>query len=132
MTSTVPWSTRLSWMVGLSDGSTGLGLLLMPEMTLRLMQVNHIPTDLIFIRYIGAFVLSAGLMYGLPFLQASDQRALALRTIFQATILIRVLVTLICSAGLLTHQLDPAWISVPIYDATIATLQYILIRKELS
>lgn len=125
-------STLLSFFCAVGDGFTGIGLLFAPLFTLGMMGVAPLPAEPFAFRWIGAFVLSAGLAYLLPFLEpAGSARLTAMRNTFRMLTVIRILVTLIVLTGVLNGALPKAWISVPLYDGTFAVLQLLLLRTEL-
>ncbi len=57
------WLILYQYIAGLCDTGTGLLLIVAPAWTLRLMGLTIIPQPVVFVRYIGVFVLSVGLTY---------------------------------------------------------------------
>ncbi len=114
----------ISVLAGAADLMTGICLVLAPGFTLRLMGVEVDPAALVFIRYIGAFVLGVGGSYlaGIvPAIRASDWSPL--RTVWLVTAWIRLVICLFTGCSILTGSLGPAWISVPLTDGFLALLQ---------
>ena len=112
------WAIVLCWLCLLGDGGTGLMLLTVPHVALDRMGVASPPAELVYIRYIGVFVSFAGLAYALPLLRRE-----ALRTVFELTLLLRLMVATFVTGAMLVHALDPGWWSVPLYDGVLAILQ---------
>ena len=57
------WLILYQYIAGLCDAGSGLLLIVAPAGTLRLMGLTIIPQPVVFVRYIGVFVLSVGLTY---------------------------------------------------------------------
>jgi hypothetical protein len=112
------WARGLCWGCLLGDGGAGLLLLAAPRAALARMGVSTLPAEPVYIRYIGVFVLFAGLSYALPLIRRD-----ALRTVFELTLLLRVLVAAFVTAAMFLHALDPGWWSVPVYDGLLAAIQ---------
>jgi hypothetical protein len=119
------------WAAGLCDTSTGILLLAAPTTTLGLMGLHVIPQPLVFVRYIGVFVLSIGLSY----LWAALQWPLAQRgqstwsTQWKITALVRTLVALFIVWQIATSAMEAKWITVALSDGTFAIVQWVGLRK---
>lgn len=117
--------------IGLSDTGTGLLLYIAPAFTLRLMGV-HAPAEANpYISYIGAFVLSIGLscLYG-ALLVAHNARAERLETVWLLTALARSAVAIYLIKGILSGELEPAWMIVAAFDGLCVAIQAIGLRKR--
>ncbi|MCB0346581.1 MAG: hypothetical protein KDD66_15790, partial [Bdellovibrionales bacterium] len=83
-------------LVGLCDASTGLLLMAAPEFTLMLMGISEIPDELVYLRFIGAFVFSVGAAYWLPFLhqESISQFVAHSKVVWMLTSIVRLVVCL--------------------------------------
>jgi hypothetical protein len=117
-------STVLAVGPGLMDSLTGLGLCLIPTVTLSLMGIEVPVPALVYIRFIGAFVLGVGSLYLFGLIQARlcDDWT-ALRMVFWATAWLRGVIFLFGVAAIATGELAIQWISVPLTDGVVALLQ---------
>jgi hypothetical protein len=119
------------WAAGLSDSLTGVLLYLAPALTLRMMAV-HAPADAMpYIGYIGAFVLATGLacLYGAYLLHV---RACAERieTVWLLTAFSRAAVAVYVLEAIAAGTLEPAWLSVALFDGGCVLLQAIGLRRR--
>lgn len=119
------------WLTGLSDAGTGVLLYFAPASTLRLMGV-HAPSGAVpYISYIGAFVLSVGIacLYGVRILalHASTEK---LEMIWLVTTFTRSAVAIYIFKSILAGELEPAWITVALFDGIVAALQGIGLRRR--
>ncbi len=115
---------------GVMDSLTGLLLWAAPAMTLSLMWIEAAAGSLVYIQFIGAFVLGVGSLYLLGLWVALRQKQWAfLRTVFIATAWIRIVIFLFGMISITSGGLALAWISVPLTDAAVALVQLIWIRK---
>ena len=118
------------YIAGLCDTCTGALLIGAPERTLRLMGIHLIPQPVVFVRYIGVFVLSVGLTY----LWAAARWPLTpdahfgWTTQWKITALVRSLVALFVLWQVGSAALETRWITVALSDATFATIQWIGLR----
>ncbi len=112
-------------LVGLCDASTGLLLMFAPAFTLNLMGVSDIPSDLVYLRFIGAFVFSVGAAYWLPFIHRANviQFVDYTRVVWMVTALVRTAVCLLVSYQIFSGGLSLPWISVALTDGILALLQ---------
>ncbi len=117
---------RLALGAGLLDFSTGLGLVFLPALTLRLMGVTP-PGEAAetYLRFLGVFV---GLV-GFSYLWALWRGPAALRLVFALTLFFRLAVGCFCAWALATGRLEPAWASVPATDFALAAAQAWLLRR---
>jgi hypothetical protein len=119
-------------LAGLSDASTGLLLLLAPLLTLHLMGLHAEPLTLVYLSYIGAFVLSTGLacLYGALLVQNRSNTVLPkLETVWILTSITRACVALFVISSIATHRLETGWITVAVSDGVLALFQLIGLTK---
>jgi hypothetical protein len=113
-------------LTGFSDTSTGLLLIFSPSLTIGLMGLHVAPNTLLFLSYIGVFVLSVGLacFYGAALTRtpASLQK---LEVVWLLTAITRGLVAAFIVWKILTGLLEPGWAAVAISDGAFAVLQAI-------
>jgi len=121
------WARRLAWAAGLMDFTTGLGLVVLPALTLRLMLVP-VPggEGLVYVRFLGVFVGAVGLSY----LWALARGTAALRAVFGFTIPFRVGGGAFCAVAVGLGALAPAWLTVTLADFGLVALQAGLLRRE--
>jgi hypothetical protein len=112
---------------GSMDLLTGVGLVFLPELTLRVMQVAPLDAEaLVFFRWVGAFVGSVGASYFWALARGGEAR---LRTVFEITALCRLFVGLFSAWSVIQGSLSLAWISVPVTDLALAGAQVWLLKK---
>jgi hypothetical protein len=119
------------WMTGLSDTLAGILLYVAPWFTLRLMGI-HASTDAApWVGYIGAFVLSVGLagLYGVRLVstRAGIER---IETVWLLTAFSRVAVVVYLFKCILANQIEPAWISVVLFDGACVLVQAVGLHKR--
>lgn len=107
-------------------------LLFAPAFTLGLMHVSSPPNPIVFISYIGAFVLSVGLSYVwiAALSPLSPRNAPAWSTQWQITALIRTVIALFLIAETATGRMEPAWILVALTDGIIAIVRWIGVARR--
>jgi len=115
---------------GALDFCTGLGLLLAPALMLRLMGVKEVFGDLVYLRFVGAFVFAVGFSY----LWALRRRRMSgdstlLRATLEITIIFRLAAGSFGAWAILQGWLVPAWASVPLTDFFLAAAQGWLLRR---
>lgn len=116
-------------LAGAGDACTGVMLLFAPVWTLKLMMVADLPPDTAYIRFIGAFVFSFGTSYLRPFLHPpGPARAEAMVNVLAMTAWVRVCIATFSAVAILTGVLHRSWISVPLFDATLAVTQLLMLR----
>jgi hypothetical protein len=114
-------------LAGGCDAVTGILLMSTPELTLRLMGVAEMPSELIYMRYIGVFVASIGLAYLYPFLLAQSETRFAV--VLEVTALVRFSVAAFLAVVLLRGALTSPWWTVFATDLTLATVQIVILRR---
>lgn len=116
----------LALAAGGMDFSTGLGLVLLPVLTLKLMFVEAPGAEaLVYVRFVGAFVLAVGASYLWALLKPSER----LRTVFGATLLFRLSVGLFTAVTIVRGGLAYAWLLVSATDLGLVVLQTVLLRS---
>lgn len=120
----------LAAIAGAADFCTGLGLVVKPLLTLSLMDVPPPGGDLVFLRFLGAFVGAVGFSYlwALWRKYRSGDPTL-LRATLEITVLFRCAAGLVSTLLLARGWLAPAWISVPATDFLLAGAQIWLLRQ---
>lgn len=114
--------------VGAMDATTGLLLMVAPEMTLRLMGLQAIdPRATVFLSWMGAFVFAVGASYFLV-LRGDDARRG--ETVWQITSLVRAVVAVFVTVKVLGGALEPRWMSVAFTDAAVAVVQWVGLQKK--
>ena len=113
-----------SIVVGSMDALTGLWLVFDPAGVLRLLGIEAPRAEaLVFLSWIGVFVLSVGLSYGL----ALGKRGWA-EAVWILTSGTRILVAVFLTARILDATLLKPWALVAMADATVATIQIAILR----
>ena len=124
------WLVGYQWIAGLCDTGTGVLLVAAPEPALRLMGLHLIPQPVVFVRYIGIFVLSVGLSYlwalGWPL---TSRTHLGWTTQWKITALVRTLVAVFVLWQVASGTLERGWISVAFSDGAFAAIQWIGLRQ---
>jgi hypothetical protein len=125
------WLITYQYIAGLYDTGTGLLLIGAPAWTLRLMGLTIIPQPVVFVRYIGVFVLSVGVTY--LWAQArwplTSHAHIGWSTQWKITALVRTLVAVFVVWQIASSALESRWISVALSDGAFATIQWIGLRK---
>lgn len=110
--------------VGAMDAVTGLLLIFAPMFTLRLLGISApVPEVTVFLGWIGVFVMSVGLSYGLALARASYGAP-----VWIFTSLVRAAVAVFVTARILDGSLEARWIVVAIADAAVACAQILILR----
>jgi hypothetical protein len=105
---------------GLMDFSTGLGLVFLPALMLRLMQAGPVGAEAeTYLRFTGVFVALVGFSY-LWGLAGGPAR---LRAVLALTAWCRLAVGAFSTWAVATGRLAPAWSSVPATDWLLAAAQ---------
>ena len=115
---------------GLSDTATGALLLIAPELTLRLMHLE-VPSDaLIYISFVGAFVMSVGLacLYGALVAYRGGCRT-KIEIVWLLTALTRASVAVFLIDQVLSSTLSGGWLPVALFDAACVLIQAVGLRK---
>jgi hypothetical protein len=120
----------LSFGAGLLDFGTGLGLMGAPELMLRLMGVTEVFGDLVYLRFVGAFVAAVGFSYLWALRRwKGDGNAGLVRATLEITIIFRLAVGAFVAWAILRGWLVPAWGSVTLTDFLLAAAQAWLLRR---
>lgn len=121
------WIIAFQYAAGLCDTCTGLLLIAAPELAVRMMRVETAPSPIVFLSYIGVFVLAVGLSYLWIAWRSplSQETALAWKTQWQITALIRSAIAVFLAVAIAAHQLDIAWLLVAFTDGVVACIQWL-------
>lgn len=112
--------------VGSMDAVTGLLLIFTPELVLRLLRIEApSPDAMIFLSWIGVFVMAVGLSYGL----ALGKRRGAGEAVWMFTALVRILVAVFLVIQITLGEMAPAWALVAFSDGLVAMVQMMILRK---
>jgi hypothetical protein len=117
-------------LIAFSDTSTGALLMIAPEFTLRLMGLRAPSDSLIFVSFIGAFVMSVGFacFYG-AFLVYGGGCRTKLEIVWLVTALTRASVAIFVMGQLLACTLDAGWLTVAAADGACVLIQAIGLRR---
>ena len=111
--------------MGTMDSFTGLMLIFFPATLLQLLQVPPVSPDaLVFVSWIGVFVLAVGLSYGLALL---PRRARG-ETVWIFTSGVRMLVAVFLTTMILSESLPMVWAVVGLADGGVALVQIAILR----
>lgn len=109
--------------VGAMDAVTGLLLIFAPISTLRLLGVTPSSADAeVFLGWIGVFVMSVGLSYGLAVFRASHGVP-----VWMFTSLVRLAVAVYVAVHVLGGSMETRWILVAVTDAAVAGIQIMIL-----
>lgn len=110
--------------VGAMDAVTGLLLVAVPALVLKLLGIAPPPPEaLVFLSWLGVFVAGVGLSYGLVL---GDRRRGP--TVWQITALVRVLVGIFVLWRIADGSLVPLWAAVGLTDLIVAGGQLAMLR----
>lgn len=110
--------------VGSMDAVTGLLLVFSPLLVLRLLGISAPPAEaVVFLSWIGVFVLAVGLSYGFALGRRSRGE-----TVWMFTSLARLLVAVFLVCRILDGSLAKAWMVVAFSDASVAVVQLLILR----
>jgi hypothetical protein len=125
------WLILYQYIAGLCDTGTGLLLIVTPASALRLMGLTIIPQPVVFIRYIGVFVLSVGLTYlwAAAFWPLTSHAHIGWSTQWKITAMVRTLVAVFIVGQIALSALEIRWISVAVSDGAFAMIQWIGLRN---
>jgi hypothetical protein len=117
-------------LTGFSDSTTGALLLVAPELTLSMIHLSAPPEALIYISFIGAFVLSVGLacLYGAYLVYRGGARA-RLEVVWLLTALTRASVAIFVAVQIMAGALKPGWLTVAAVDGAYVLIQAIGLRR---
>lgn len=106
------------------DALTGLLLIFVPARVLGLLGIRPPSTDaLVFLSWIGVFVMSVGVSYGLVFLKRRHGEA-----VWAFTSLVRMAVAVFLTTNVLRETMEKSWMLVAVSDAAVALIQIIILR----
>ncbi|MCU0792793.1 MAG: hypothetical protein MUE42_08095, partial [Opitutaceae bacterium] len=113
-------ATLLAGVAGAMDAATGLGLVLLPGFTLRMMGVAAPTGDaLVFLRWVGAFVGAVGASYLIALIRGGTMR---LREVFVFTLVFRVAAGGYAAWAVASGALDWRWITVALTDGALVAV----------
>jgi hypothetical protein len=116
-----------SVMVGGMDAFTGLLLIVTPATVLRLLRIEAPGEDtLVYLSWIGVFVLAVGLSYGLALGKHRGRG----EAVWLFTALVRILVAVFIVTQITRKTMAPAWIVVALSDGIVATVQMVILRRN--
>jgi hypothetical protein len=117
-------------LTGFSDTSTGALLMVVPEFTLRLMGLRAPSDSLVYVSFIGAFVLSVGLasFYGAVLVYRGGCRS-RLEIVWLLTAFTRASVAIFVMGQLLASTLGTGWLTVAAADGACVLIQAFGLRK---
>ncbi|MBX3737410.1 MAG: hypothetical protein KF715_12005 [Candidatus Didemnitutus sp.] len=120
-------ATLLALGAGALDFGTGLGLVFLPDLMLKLMGAATLAAEpTIYLRWVGAFVAAVGFSY----LWALWRRDVArLRHVLELTIFFRLAAGAYSAWAIASGALPIAWLSVPLTDFFLAAAQAWLVRR---
>lgn len=111
--------------VGSMDAVTGLLLIFAPGLVLDLFGIAAPSEDsLVFLSWIGVFVLAVGLSYSLALGRRSRGE-----TVWAFTALVRILVAVFITIRIVEGSLVPAWAMVGISDGVVGLVQVLILKK---
>lgn len=124
---TVGYMRLLALGAGVMDFLTGLGLVFVPALSLRLMMVP-VPEEpaLIFVRFVGVFVGSVGAIYLVAWLRRNTADLVG---VFRLTLPFRFGAGTFCAVAVATGELAPMWLSVSAADLGLVIAQVVLLRR---
>jgi hypothetical protein len=116
--------------IGLSDTMTGALLMTAPVFTLALMRLRAPADALMYISFIGSFVLSVGLscLYG-AYVMMRRGSPCKLEIVWLLTAITRAAVAIFVLAQILAHTLEAGWFTVAVTDGACVIFQAIGLRK---
>ena len=110
--------------VGAMDALTGLLLIFIPARVLELLGIRlPSPDALVFLSWIGVFVMSVGLSYGLVLFKRRHGEA-----VWTFTSLVRMAVAVFLTTRVLGETLEKSWMLVAVSDAAVALVQIVILR----
>ena len=81
---------------------------------------------MVYLSWIGVFVMSVGLSYAL----ALGKHRGSGEAVWTFTAMVRMLVAVFLTARIVGHSLESGWILVAVSDATVAAVQIVILRKR--
>ena len=121
------WSRVLALGAGALDTTTGLGLLVLPVWTLRMMGVAPPGAEaLSFVRFVGVFVGAVGMCYLVAWWRGGDG---PLRAVLDFTRLFRLGAGVFTGTMVATAGWPPAWLAVTVTDLGLVAVQTALLAR---
>ena len=115
-----------SVMVGAMDALTGLLLILSPALVLKMLRLDApAPDGMVFLSWIGVFVMAVGLSYGFALGKHRGRG----ETVWMFTALVRIMVAVFLVIQITRGAMAPAWIVVALSDGFVALVQMTILRK---
>ena len=125
------WCRLYCLLAGACDATTGLLLAIAPLWTLRLMKIPVMPTEPVYMSFIGAFVAGVGLAYFHPFVfTPAARRDQRLEGVLAATTVVRAAIAVFVVTAVMRGGLHPAWLTVAGSDAVMAALQTVMLKRR--
>jgi len=116
-------------LAGACDGLTGIMLMVSPVFTLKLMGIESIPSEPVYMSWIGAFVFGVGCSYFIPFLTSNPEiKNRRMVGMFEFTAWIRIVIAVFTGLSIAHGSLDLAWITVTLTDLFLAAVQLSLLK----
>jgi hypothetical protein len=117
-------------LTGLSDTSTGILLIADPALTLHLMGLSSGGGSLLYLSFVGVFVLSVGVacLYG-AWLAGLPVFAFRLREVWILTGIARGFVAIFLLFQMLRGELEPGWSSAAVSDGLFALIQIVGLQR---
>lgn len=113
------------WSVGAGgmDAVTGLLLIFAPRLVLRLLGIETLAGEaLLFLSWVGVFVLAVGLSYGIALTGRAHGEA-----VWMFTSLVRTLVAIFLMVQVVSGAMEPAWLLVAAGDGVVALAQGVIL-----
>lgn len=119
-----------SYIAGACDFITGVFLICSPIFVLTMLSVPDAIVDVVYLKYIGAFVLSVGLSYFLPVLFSNSESDFLSFTyhVWLLTSMIRLVISAFVLIQVLSGNLHLNWLIVAVTDCSLAMTQIFGIR----
>lgn len=122
---------QLNNLIGGMDLLTGILLLINPTLVIKLLLIPEVPSEIIYLQFIGAFVGSVGgsyLISGLYYKRADYLTYVKALWLYTSAIRTSVGIFLVTAISL--GELHPLWLTVALTDISVAIGQWILIQKN--
>ncbi|RXK52867.1 hypothetical protein ESB00_14230 [Oleiharenicola lentus] len=121
------WSHLLALAAGAMDAATGLGLVVLPDWTLRQMGVTPPGAEALeFVRFVGVFVGAVGLSYLVAGWRGEDR---SLRAVFDFSRIFRAGAGSFTAVMVVAGGWSPAWLAVTVADLGLVVVQSVLLAR---